>query len=468
MTGTEIIKTPDKVPARQEKRSTAVAGFTDTMPRVNMPVTPPTRVNRLVLWLLVLGIALFGGLGTWAFVTPITSAIVAQGQFKVDGDRLVVQHREGGIVRRIAVREGDVVEEGEPLIWLDDTQVAAQLGIARSQLAATLARAARLDAEAQGKDDLTVPAELQALIDEDPSLADLVEAERGALKANARLLASQIEVVQNRIAQLDEQLSGLDARHRSQSRQLAIANEDLATQEALVAKGLTTKARLLSARQAVVRLEGDLSETDSRRDALLEQKAEMRERIIQLRRARLQEVLAERQDVQAAIFSGRERLQSMRDFAARHVIRAPRAGRVVGLKVNTIGEVIAPGQELLELVPADAVYVIEARVSPKDIDDVIPSGPARVRLLAYNFRTTPVIRGRVVHVSADAFTDAATGRPYFLVKVLVPEEELAAIPNARPVPGMPAQVMLETGEHTVADYILDPVLVSVETAMREH
>ncbi len=443
-------------------------GFVDKLPSQGLRIVPPVSVRGPVLWLLVLGFGVFGVLAGWAAVAPMQSAIVASGTFRVVGDRLVVQHLEGGITHDIAVKEGDVVQQGQELIRLDDTRSRANLGILNNQLVSALSTQARLQAEFDGADTIVISPELKALLALSPSFGDMVQMQVDVLNSNTKISAGQIKILQDRISQLSEQKRGIEIRLKAQDRQLALMREDMSAREVLLEKGLIPKSQMLYMRRDEVGLEGNAGVTESQLQSVLQQIAEIEGRKLQVRRDYLKDITEGRQQVNQQIFDIRQRLDAEKDVLDRLTIRAPRPGRIVGLAVNTIGSVIAPGQRLMEIVPDDAGYVIEAKVSPNDVNQVTEGGPARVRLTAYNYRTTPLVEGIVTAVSADTLVDAGSGALFFQVDIRIKPGQLEPLDHVKVVPGMPAQVMISTGEQTLANYMLSPVMGSYERALTEN
>lgn len=457
MTGTDLTR----VKASQ-------VGFVDRLPSQPLRLVPPVSVRSTVIWLLVLGFGVFGVLAGWAAVAPMQSAVVASGMFRVVGDRLVVQHLEGGIARDIAVKEGDVVKKGQVLIRLDDTRSQANLGILNNQLVSALSTQARLQAEFDDKQTLEISPELAALLALSPSFGDMVQTQIDVLNSNTRISAGQIKILQDRISQLGEQKRGIEIRMKAQDQQLALMREEIAAREILLEKGLTTKSEMLFMRRDEAGLEGNAGVTESQLQSVLQQIAEVEGRKLQVRRDYLREITEGRQQVNQQIFDIRQRLGAEKDVLDRLTLHAPRPGRIVGLSVNTLGSVIAPGQRLMEIVPDDAGYVIEVKVSPNDVNQVTEGGHARVRLTAYNYRTTPLVDGTVTAISADSLVDADSGAPFFQVDVRILPGQLEALDHVNIVPGMPAQVMIATGEQTLANYMLSPVMGSYERALTEN
>lgn len=447
-------------------------GFRDLMPvsdahMVTLPKHPPTRVRQLVLWLVVCGFGLFGGLVFWSTRAELTSAVVAAGAFNVVGDRLAVQHYEGGILRDLHVAEGDRVSEGQVIARLDDRRVQAQLAILNGQLASLLAQQARLRAEMQERDQLPPDAELAALTRQLPELTQLVMVQQDLLTSNRALYQGQMDIIQGRISQLRDQLKGRDARITATEEQLALVQEELGDLAGLFEKGLVPKTRISQRQMQQSGLMGTLGTLESDRGNVMERIGEMQERQLQTGRDRAARIASESQEVQEQLLDLRQRIHATRDIADRQTIRAPRDGRVVGLMINTLGQVVEPGQTLLELMPEGAGLLVETRVAVGDIDEVAMGSQARVQLTAYSFRSTPPVTGEVVMVAAGSSVDPASGQSYYPVHIRIRQADLAALPNVKTLPGMPAQAMIETGRQTLADYLISPVLASMSQALKE-
>lgn len=440
----------------------------DRLPTEGSRLAPPVRVSGVLIWLVILGMGFVAVLSFWATMAPMKSAVVASGQFQVLGDRLVVQHLEGGILRRIAVAEGDLVREGDVIAVLDDAAALAALEILQNQLVGALATQARLQAEFRNADSIAPSDELRALIASHPAATDVLRTQLDVFQANRQIAAGQVQILQDRISQLRQQQSGVEHRLHAQEGQLSLLQEELVSKQTLYDQGLTTKSQLLELRRDEAALSGDILVTQTQMQTVMQQIVEIEARQIQVRRDQLKVITEGRQEVDQAILDLRQRIAAAEDVARRLTIRAPQSGRVVNLQINTVGGVIAEGQELLEIVPSDADYVIEVRVRPSDINEVHEGSSARVRLTAYNFRTTPTVDGTVTNVSADSFTDAKTGQTYFKADVRVLPGQLEALGHVEAVPGMPAQVMIATGEQTIADYLLNPILGGYEVALSEN
>ena len=443
-------------------------GFLAEVEAGTIVAAPPTIIRGHITSLLLLALALFGGIGTWAAIGSINSAVVANGTFEIEGDKQIVQHLEGGMVRQIHVAEGQDVAQGDPLITLDDTRLSAQISVLETQLAAALARDARLAAEQEDRDSIAQSPELAELIGRVPALATIVATQEELLRSNRATDAGRVAILTERRGQIASQLSGTEQRLAALNSQLTLIRDEREVVGGLLDQGLTTRNRFVALRQDEIELGGDVAQAEREADGLRQQLIETDERIFQIRRDRQTEISDTRQQLREQLLDLNERLEATRDIAGRLVVRAPVSGQIVGFDINTLGAVIAPGQEIMGIVPESRNYIVEARVGPGDIDEVRLDSPARVRLLAYSFRKTPPLNGRVTQISADAFADEDTAQSYYKIRVAIPAREFESLPDVRAIPSMPVQVLVATGEQTILTYLLDPVLGGLEKAMIEN
>ncbi|MDU9007127.1 HlyD family type I secretion periplasmic adaptor subunit [Sedimentitalea todarodis] len=436
----------------------------DAAPQV---AAPPTRIGFLVLTLVLMCAGFWGGLGMWAATAPLKSAVIAIGSFRVDGNLPSVQHLEGGLIRKVRVAEGEQVRKGQVLVELETVMSTAQDRILLNQLVNALAQDSRLAAEFAEADAITYSDELALMVENYPPFRELAQTQHELFRSNSDLWHGQAAILEERVDELRQQLNGQITRKETIEKRLDIVETDLADIQGLFDKGLVTKTRYTARRENQIALEGDLGMVASQIEGVRQRISETKERILQIRRERAMRISSERQAVKQQIFDIRQRLVANEDVRERSLVRAPVTGRVIGLKVAAPGEVVLQGQEILRIVPKDAVYLAEGRVRPSDVEEVKEGLEARVRLTAYNFRTTPPVEGFVSHVSADSMTDPNSGLQYYLVKVQVSEDALEALPDVELQAGMPAQIMITTGEQTVADYVLGPLMAGAETALRE-
>ncbi len=418
---------------------------------------------RPVIWLGVLIVALgFGGFGVWAATAPLDSAVGAEGTIMVESNRQIVDHKEGGIVRAIKVEEGDRVAEGQPLIALDDTEAAAESAILRKQLDAALAREARLLAERDGEESIAFPDALtpDAFTGRSANavhLSQTLSGQRMQFLERRRSLEGQVAIQEERIRQLHDEIRGYEAQISSRERQIAILEDELEGLRVLHDGGHAPRTRILAMEREQAQLEGDIG-ADRAAIARTENgigEAEMQ--ITQLRQQKQEEVVAELQEVQDRLADLKEEYAVASDVLERREVRAPLSGVVQNLQVHTEGGVVQPGSEIMQVIPEDDRLVIEAQIAPEEIDRVLSGQPADVRMTALNPRTTPVLEGEVVNVSADRLEDPNDGTAYYEALVEVPEEEIARLGGDSLRAGMPAEVLIKAGERTLADYLLKPL-----------
>jgi epimerase transport system membrane fusion protein len=405
-------------------------------------------------------------LAAWGIAAPLSGAVIAAGFVKVDLNRKVVQHQEGGIVRAIRVRDGDRVSEGQELVLLEDVRIEAQLDLLRTQLDAEHAKAARLEAERAYAAQPAFPPKLAQRAAE-PKVAELLAREAALFRARREAIESQIAVLRRQIRETTEEAGALAQQIAAEERALKLQKEELTVNERLLAQGFVQKTRLMTLQRAVAEYEARHGERRAELSKSRQRAAELEFRILSMRNAYAQSAADELKETTARIFDLEERIRPSRDAAERQKIVAPIAGEVVGLRVFTSGSVIGPREVLMEIVPEEKRLVVEARVRPEDINHVRPGAAADVRLTAYQQRTTPLVHGSVIYVSGDRLVDQPTGVPYYVVQVDVPTEALAQAGNLKLQAGMPAEVFIRTDSRTTFDYLLSPVTAYLRRAMRE-
>ena len=427
----------------------------------------PLRYGRVIGAGIVVVALLFGGFGTWALTADLASAVLASGIVTVDGKRKQVQHQEGGTVKALLVSDGDRVEMGQPLVLLDETRPQAVYRMTKASHDAALMRQARLAAERDTATDVPVPSELVDVQDA-PEVAELIAGQRALFAARRESLNGTIEILTQREAQLDREIVGLAAQETSKARQLELVRDELDGQQQLFSQGLSPKTRVLALEREKARLEGERGELIA--DIARTEKAigETRMEVLQRKREFRESVESELRTTQQELFDLRERMVATKDVLDRIVVRAPASGVVVGLDVNTIGGVIAPGETILEIVPDSKELVVEARVSPLDVDSLRIGQPAEVRFTAFRQQTTPLLEGSFVYVSADVMLDERSGQSHYVVRVQVPEEEVRRLGELELVPGMPAEVAIKTGDQRPVDYLVQPIVQSIDRAWREN
>jgi HlyD family secretion protein len=435
-----------------------------------LPLPSETPFQRLRL-LAATAFALVGvfviGFGAWATHAPLESAAIAGGVIEAESSRKTIQHLEGGIIARILVKDGDEVTAGQVLIRLDDTKARAMVQLLQGQLWDAQAREARLLAERDGRETIQFPLALRQAAKNDANLAEIMAGQVKIFDTRRKLQASRIEVVQQRKAQTEREIDGLRFQEGAATKRAAIIKEEVSAIAPLVAKGLQTKPRLLQ-------LEREQAEIDGRRGDTLAQIAraeqaigESQALILKLESDLHTEIAQNLRDTQAQIFQLLERIQAAADVLARTEVRAQEAGTITDLRIHTPGGVVAAGEPLMDLVPRQDRLIVKALVKPEDIDLVRPGLEAHVRLLSYKHRRVPPVEGMLTYVSADHQVDKETEQSYYVARIRIDEASLRALPDVEIMPGMPVEVLIKTGQFTVAHYILRPVLDSFNRAFRE-
>lgn len=430
------------------------------------PVSPSPPVSRFIVAGGLVIVLFFGGFGAWASLAPLASAAIAQGTVRAEGNRKTVQHLEGGIIGELLVREGDRVAAGQTLIRLDTTAAQSRFEAVRHQRDLYEASQARLLAEQAHAGRLVFPADLEARRGA-PRVATLLANQEEIFATRRQSYAGQRDILQKRIEQLGSQIAGLEAQIVSAERQLELIASEQKTVEDLVRKGLERQPRLLDLQRRAAALEGSRAESRAEIARAEQTIGETELRILALDDEQSEKVAAELEKAQAELARTEEELIAAEDVLRRRVIAAPFAGTVVDLKFFTPGGVISPGAPILDIVPTDDRLLIEAQLSPLDIDVVHPGLPAEIRLTAYRQRNTPSLYGHLLQVSADRFVDERSGAPYYKALVEVPASELARAGDVGLYSGMPTEVMIKTGERTFLDYMMQPVRDSFARAFNE-
>lgn len=408
---------------------------------------PIRRIGYLILFLT------FGLFGSWAVLAPLDSAALAPGVITVKNYRKTVQHLEGGIIKALHVRDGDLVKAGDVLIELDGSQTLAELEMIRSQLIAIRAMENRLLAE---RDDQTQVIFASTPEGNDPRVLEAQENEQRIFLARRTARLGEISVLDKRRVQLDEQIRGLQAVIAGKQALADSYQEEIGDLSALLEEGFVDKQRLREQQRNLARLQAEIADHRSTIAQTRLQIGEAELQITQLQKNFIADVVNQLAQVQTQGFDLRERLAAAQDRATRMQIRAPEAGMVLGMRVHTVGGVIGQGTPLLDIVPASEELVVEVQISPMDIDRVAPGKLADIRFSAFNHATTPVIEGRLSQVSADRLINEQTGMAYYLGRIELTDQGRADLGNLALVPGMPAEVLINTGARTLFSYLTQP------------
>jgi len=413
----------------------------------------------------VVAVFIIGFLG-WAALAPLDSAIVAQGIVVVETHRKSIQHLEGGIVRDIYVRDGEVVTAGAPLVQLDDTESRASLDLIRGEADALAAEEARLEAERDNADHISFPKDLLSRKD-DPKVAEAIRGEQSTFDTHRSTIAKQQAIYNQRIDENKRIVGGLTSQQTAIDQQSALIDQESQSVEQLYNKGLSTLPRLLQLKRQAADLTGQHGQVAEKMAQVNLDSGEDELQIVNLRNQFMNDVVKDLRDVQTKRFEAMDRLHAAKDIVARLRLSAPVAGKVVSLSVHSRGAVVRPGDTVMEIVPVNDQLDVEAHVRPEDADNVHIGMTAKVNLGAYNQRRLPLITGVVRTVSADRLVDPHTNQAYFSVVVMVDRSQLKDYSDVKLIPGMPVDVSLDTGSRTALEYFIEPITSVFRRGMRE-
>jgi HlyD family secretion protein len=407
------------------------------------------------------------GVGTWAVGARIDGAVVAPGLIVVDRNRQIVQHPDGGIVADLQATEGDTVEKGQTLMRLDPRLAASELAIVESQVFEMMARRARLDAERDGATSITFDPELLEAAEQDPRIENLVKGQRSLFEARLDSLQQSVTQIENQQIQLQNQIEGVEAQQTSLQVQLELTKGETEIQQSLLDKGLAQGSRVLNLKREDARLTGMMGEAIARRAQSSGRISELKIETLKLLSERRENAISVLRDLQISELQMRERRETLLTQLERMEITAPVSGVVYDLRVYGASSVIRPAEPLLFIVPQDRPLVIEAQINPINVSDVHINQEVILRFRSVDARSNPDLIGTVSRVSPDAFTDPSTGNAYYRAEIVLPEAELAKLPDALiPIPGMPVDTFIKTGEHSPLTYIASPLMRYFRTAMR--
>jgi HlyD family secretion protein len=434
---------------------------------------PRRTIRRLNLAGLAIIVLLVGGVGGWATTSQLAGAVIAPGTIVVESSVKKVQHPTGGVVGEILVKEGSEVEDGQVVLRLDDTVTKSTLGVVRSQLDELMARETRLLAEREDADAIVFPAQLRDRSD-DTSAMTAVSGEQKLFESRKSARIGQRSQLRERIAQLNEEIRGLSAQLAAKESELVLIGKELSGVAELYRKNLVSISRYTQLQRDETRLEGERGQLIAEVARARGKISETELQIIQVDQDFRTDVLKDLREAQGKIAELKERFTAAEDQLKRVDLRAPQAGVVHQLSVHTVGGVIANGETLMQIVPRADDLVVEAKVAPNDIDQVAVGARAVVRIMAGNQRTQPEIAGVLTRVSADIAHEQQQQQnspqpqqPYYTVRIALPVAEVARLKDLRLVPGMPAEVFIQTHERTPLQYLLKPLQEQIARTFRE-
>lgn len=409
----------------------------------------------------------------WAAFARLDQAAYAQGEVTVEGHRQSVQHKEGGIVSALNVKEGQKVQEGDVLIALAGTDTKAQEASLAAQVYGLKAEQARLRAEQFGTATITWPAEFATLKGDDLAEAQNAQkVQQNQFDTRAAALASQKKVLAQKASELKEQSQGYQRQIEATDEQNRLIGEELQGVKQLAAEGFAPQTRVRSLERNQAELKGQRGQYAAGIAQAQEQVGETQLQALQLDKQHADDVATRLRDVEFQLNDAEPKLRAAQDALARDQVRSPASGQVVGLSVFTVGGVIAPGQKLMDIVPTNAGLVIEARVNPQDADDIHVGKEVEVKFPSLHDRSLPVLKGTLTKLSADSFVDDKTGQRYFTAEATVPEATLERLKLAEHgqfqlKPGLPAQVLIPLRPRTALQYLTQPLTEAIWRSFRE-
>lgn len=416
-------------------------------------------ITRYVMFGLFVLAACFGGGLYWAFASKLDGAVVAPASFVVEGDRKTVEHLDGGIIRSILVTDGEFVQQGQPLIRLDSTDIDVELSVLGSQLGELSVRRARLLAQMNGQaqfDEATALAGFGGGMDRLHWIRPYL-AQKQLFDAEARARSTEAQINAQRIRGLEEQIAGLTEQRHSNDNQIDITRTEFQNLQSLLQKGLVAAPRVSARQIELARLSGLDAALRTQIAQAENQVRELQLTLISQQKLRDEVLATELATVETQLDLVRPQFAGTSARRDRIAIVAPTSGRVVNLGVSTAGGVIRPGEPILDIVPAGQNLIVEARIKTGDIDKLQIGQQTRIRLSAFAQADVPEAAGRIFDISADALEDDRTGEPYYKARVKLDRNQPADVAALDLVPGMPADLFVNTGERAVITYLSQPL-----------
>lgn len=424
----------------------------------------PFRLWSRVLVGFLLAVALIGGVGGWAITVPLSGAVISQGVVVVEDSVQNIQHRDGGIVSEIAVREGDRVMQGQLLFRLQDAQTKAELSIVRAQVIELNARRARLAAERDGLVQIAFPIGYD---ESNPIAFEIAQGESRLFSGLRNTRESQKQQLILGAQQIAKEIEGLEGQHASKLEEIALIETEYERTKQMVDRKLSEASRLYAIERERSRSKGELSELVAGMARARTRISEIQLQVIAIDDSSRTDAQRELGQVETRLSELSERAVALDDRLSRTEVLSPATGTVNELNIHTLGGVVAPGETLMTLVPHESALTVEMRLSPVTIEQVNVGQAVRLRFPSFNTRTTPELAGVIALVSPATARDPATGEQYYQGKVKIAADQLSRLGESRLLPGMPVEVLVTTGERTFASYMLKPMIDQFMHAFRE-
>ncbi|PUE34178.1 HlyD family type I secretion periplasmic adaptor subunit [Limnohabitans sp. Hippo4] len=428
------------------------------------PSSDTSAVARTGLWVLGLG---FGGFLLWAALAPLDEGVPTQGMVTLDTKRKTVQHLSGGIVKEVLVQEGQQVKEGDALLRLDAAVAKANYEAVRQRYLGYRAMQSRLIAEQAGRDAIDFHPDVKAAMN-DPLIKQQVVTQQQLIQARRAALAADLQGIEESVQGLKEQLTSYQNILVQRRNQLALLTEELTNTRSMVKEGYAPRNRQLELERMVAESNAAIADLTGNSMRVNRQVAELTQRALARKQEYRKEVETQLADVTREVQSDAEKFVAVTADLDRMEIRAPATGQVVGLTVQTVGAVLQPGQKLLDVVPDTQTLLLEAHIPPHLIDKVQAGLSTDVRFNAFAHSPQLVVEGKVLSVSGDLLTDPAQPQfSYFLARVQVTPAGMKTLGSRQMQPGMPAEIVIKTGERSMLTYLLHPLVKRMASSMKE-
>ncbi|WP_369992241.1 HlyD family type I secretion periplasmic adaptor subunit [Pseudomonas xanthosomatis] len=428
---------------------------------IDLNVAAPARWG---LWLVLAG---FGGFLLWSWLAPLDAGVVATGTVKVTSNRKAVQHLTGGTVEAILVREGDLVKKGQEVVRLDALRAVSEQGAVSAQYIVSKTVENRLEAERDGREDISFDGALVQRFAGDPRLVAAMELQEHLLDTRRAGLAGEIGILQENLAASSAQLKGLQQVYGARASQMGFLNQELVGTRTLAAEGYVPRNRLLELERSNADLSAGQAENLNNIARVRSQATEIKLRILQRHHDYQKEVQSQLTEVEKENTTLADRLRALDYEVAHTVIRSPIDGMVQALSIATVGGIIQPGAKIMEVVPLGEPLQVDAMIPVQAIDKMVPGLAVDITFPAFNHARTPNIPGRVKTISADRLMDEESKQPFYLAQVEVTAEGMGLLGSNHIRPGMPASVTIKTGERNLLSYLLKPMLERVDGAFKE-
>ena len=418
------------------------------------------RIGRIALWVSL------AALIAWAALAPMDEGIPASGLVTVDTKRRAVQHLQGGIVREVHVGEGRLVREGDVLMVLEQASARASFETIRQHYLALRSAESRLLSEQVGAASVAFHGDLLSQRG-DPMVRQHMETQSQLLRSRQMALQANLNALSENRAGLQEQRKGAVQVLAERQRQLSLIEEELEGMRDLVRDGYAPRNRQLEIERNRADIRSALADVSASLQRIDRQMEEVGQRMQAVRQEYRKEVDAQLADIRREVQADAEKLKAVTQDLERTELRSPASGQVVGLAVQSVGAVIAPGQKLMDIVPEQAPLLIEARVPPHVIDRLREGLSTQIRFSAFAHSPQLNVAGRVVSVSRDLLTEPETRQSYYLARVEVTPEGMQTLGSRRMQPGMMAEVLINTGERSLLTYLTYPLVRRVAQSMKE-